>query len=430
MNTESRIEIIPSPRRLINSLRDLGYDTVSAVADIVDNSIEAGATKVVIDVKIDGRESSIRIADNGRGMSPDTLQEAMRYGTEREYDPSALGKFGLGLKTASQSQCREFVVASRANVKANTCAFAWDMEHVEKTNKWEIIRLTPQDIGGTLRGPIQGITGTVVLWKKLDRVLGYKNPDGTWAERNLLSLCRSLEKHLAMVFHRFISGEERGKRLNIFLNDNKIEPWDPFVRGEKRTKKFPPSIFKFNDGAMIGNVMLEPFVLPHKDKFSSPDAFKKASGPKNWNQQQGFYIYRAGRMIQSGGWSGLRTVDEHTKLARVALHFTPVLDDAFKINVAKMHAELPHQLQEQIKSAVNAAVKIAQKAYRAKESSGKVVSGGQSGNLSKRPPATPLKMWTFDEVASILRSSARGAEIPVIDRIIKRVRKTFRGKTR
>lgn len=426
MNDTSRVEVVPSPRRLINSLRDLGYDSTSAVADLVDNSIEAKATEVFIEVHMEGRRSWIRIADNGKGMTPAVLQEAMRYGTEREYGPSDLGKFGLGLKTASQSQCREFIVASRSGERANICAFAWDMEYVERTNRWEILRLAPQDIDDVLCKPLQATEGTAILWKKLDRVFNYKNPDGGWAAKNLLGLCRKLEDHLAMVFHRFISGENDRGHLNIFLNGNKIKPWDPFTRNEAHTKELGPLTFELDDGEARGKVVLEPFVLPPRDKFSSPDAFKKASGPKNWNQQQGFYIYRSGRMIQSGGWSGLRTVDEHSKLARVALHFSPALDDAFKINVAKMHTELPSQLREQIKDATKQVIKIAQETYRAKKPSGRSATGSSSRRDSQ--PTNPLRKWTLDEIATLLRSSARDEEIPTINRVINRVRKTFKEK--
>ena len=90
---------------------------------------------------------------------------------------------------------------------------------------------------------------------------------------------------------------------------------------------------------------MQPYILPTKGEFSSSDAFKRASGPANWNQQQGFYIYRADRMIQSGGWCGIRTRDEHTKLSRIELNFSPILDNAFKINVAKMRVQLPAQLK-------------------------------------------------------------------------------------
>jgi signal transduction histidine kinase len=107
------IEVIPSARRLIRSLRDMGYDFAQAVADIVDNSVEARATVVAIDVEFDGDDSWVRIRDNGKGMKPDELREAMRYGAERVYDTDDLGKFGLGLKTASMSQCECLTISTR-----------------------------------------------------------------------------------------------------------------------------------------------------------------------------------------------------------------------------------------------------------------------------------------------------------------------------
>jgi len=110
-------------------------------------------------------------------------------------------------------------------------------------------------------------------------------------------------------------------------------------------------------------VVVEPFVLPHQEDFSSSDAFRFASGPANWNQQQGFYVYRAGRMIQSGGWSNLRAPDEHTKLARIAVSFPPVLDEAFKINVAKMRVQMPALIREQVREAIGPVVKLAREVY-------------------------------------------------------------------
>src|SRR5215469_10911430 len=133
----SAIEVIPAAKRVIKSLRDLGYDFCQAVADIVDNSIQAGATLVAIDAEFDGDNSWLRIADNGMGMKPETLREAMRYGSTREYDEDDLGKFGFGLKTASMSQCQCLSVASRWNPnRADIAAYSWDLTHIEKTNRW------------------------------------------------------------------------------------------------------------------------------------------------------------------------------------------------------------------------------------------------------------------------------------------------------
>src|SRR5258708_37496277 len=170
-------ELIPSAKRLIKSLRDMGYDFSQAVADVVDNSIEARATIVAIDVEFDGDDSWVRIADNGKGMKPEELREAMRYGAERDYDEDDLGKFGLGLKTASMSQCQCLSVASRWNPeRADIAAYSWDLEHIERTNRWEILPMEKNGQDPAVRQPLKDTTGTVVLWQRLDRILGYKHP--------------------------------------------------------------------------------------------------------------------------------------------------------------------------------------------------------------------------------------------------------------
>jgi hypothetical protein len=125
----------------------------------------------------------------------------------------------------------------------------------------------------------------------------------------------------------------------------------------------PVEIVYDHDGVQ-GRVKIEPFVLPHQHEFSSASAHVAAAGPERWNRQQGFYIYRAERMVQSGGWSTLRTLDEHSKLARVAVSFEPRLDDAFRVNVAKMRVQLPRLLREQMEQAIAPVVKMAQAAYR------------------------------------------------------------------
>lgn len=430
-------EIIPSARRLIKSLRDLGYDFVSAVADLIDNSIEAGASLVEIDVEFDGDDSWVRIADNGKGMTPAELREAMRYGVERKYEKEALGKFGLGLKTASLSQCQRLSVASRTNPdRADITAYCWDLAHIEKTDRWEIIPLVRNYLNPAIRDPLKKSTGTVVLWQRLDRILGYKQPYGEMARKRLLSLCRDMEKHLAMVFHRFLSGAIPKKKIKILINGNPINPWDPFVSSEKKTKELSPVILNIEHDGVSGVIKLEPYVLPHQDDFSSQDAFRQASGPANWNQQQGFYIYRAGRLIQSGGWCRLRTADEHTKLARVALSFSPTLDEAFKINVAKMRVQLPAQIREEIDLAIRPVVKIARDVYdrpssRPSAKSATKPSKGTTGSTAPTPansrqgkeqfPNSDIqRLWTIDEFQFRLNDVAEPEERPIISRVFDR----------
>jgi hypothetical protein len=197
-----------------------------------------------------------------------------------------------------------------------------------------------------------------------------------------------LEEHVAMVFHRFLSGEVRGKRLAIYLNDQKVEPWDPFARKEA-TRRLESRPFRLEGEKGKGDVVVEPFVLPHQSKFSTSEAFNRASGPKKWNLQQGFYIYRADRMIQSGGWCGLRAVDEHKKLSRIAISFNPKLDTEFKINVPKMRVLLPGAIRDDIEKFIAPALKMADDVYRkgkAKEPASQGASPASSGSPPPQPP--------------------------------------------
>jgi Histidine kinase-, DNA gyrase B-, and HSP90-like ATPase len=426
-------EVIPSARRLINSLRDMGYDFAQAVADVVDNSIEASASLVAIDVEFDGDDSFVRIADNGKGMTADELREAMRYGAEREYDEDDLGKFGLGLKTASMSQCQRLSVASRWNRnRADIAAYAWDLDHIDRTNRWEILPLEANRIGPAIRKLLKDTTGTVVLWQRLDRILGYKHPYGENARKRLFQTCRDIEVHLGMVFQRFLTGKAHRKKLKLMLNGNEVVPWDAFCESEAKTRELQPVTLLLEHEGVSGEVLLQPYILPHQDDFSSPDAFRLASGPANWNQQQGFYIYRAGRMIQSGGWSHLRAPDEHTKLARIAVSFPPKLDDAFKINVAKMRVQMPAQIREAVREAIGPVIKLAREVYDRKAAKNSPAGTTPRGNaeigghhLTEKPAKSAARSdgWTFAQFARVLRGFANKRELPTIDEVLQRMRR-------
>jgi Histidine kinase-, DNA gyrase B-, and HSP90-like ATPase len=385
-------EIIPSARRMIRSQRDLGYEFAAAVADLVDNSIEAKASTVRINVEWAGAASFVMIADNGEGMAPDELKEALRFGSDRDYDETDLGKFGLGLKTASLSQCLRVTVATRRNPdRADICAYCWDVEHVESTNRWEILGVKSVDLPLQARLHLKETTGTVVIWERLDRLLGYKYPDGEFAKKQLFGLIREMEDHAAMVFHRFLAGEVRGRRLAIYVNENKVMPWDPFARAEEFTKSLEAKVFPIEGVRGKNGVVVEPYVLPPESKFSSKEAHIRATGPKKWNAQQGFYIYRADRMIQSGGWCGLRAIDEHRKLSRIAVSFNPKLDEEFKINVPKMRVSLPSVIKEEIEKWIKPAVKMAEDVYRG---SGRASPPAPSPN---RPPVSPPPTAPVDQ---------------------------------
>lgn len=435
----SKSELIPSARRLITSLRDIGYDFPSAVADIVDNAVEAGATNIAVDIDFDGDRSFVRIADNGCGMNPERIREALRFGSTSSYGERSLGRFGLGLKTASLSQCRRLTVASRTQDSRRVIhAYAWDLDHVAQSDRWEIVDVSRDSCASNARVPLAEQAGTVVMWERLDRILGFKNPYGGFAKRRLEVMCADLQEHLAMIFHRYLEGGSGRRKLRIKINGRPVNAWDPFARGEAGTLVMPPSALTYRGDGISGEIRVQPYVLPHQDRFSSPAAHAAAAGPQKWNRQQGFYIYRADRMIQAGGWSGIRTLDEHLKLARVALSFEPRLDEAFKINVAKMRVQLPQQLREDFEKVVAPALRAAQAAYRSQrppakgESALRATLSSQrqeqqpaavNGKVIQRPATdTSMRLWTVDQFRREVDKIAWPEERAVVSNVFNRLK--------
>jgi hypothetical protein len=359
----SYINVAPSAARLTESLRDIGYEFPTAVADIVDNCVAAGATRVEVEVRFDGSDSWVSIADDGVGMSVHGLAEALRYGSRREYGRGDLGRYGLGLKTASFSQCRSVTVVSQARGSGRTAARTMDLDTVVEWDDWVVISPGADEHVSRARELISGTGGTVVVWRKLDRVLPEKRPEGGWARRRIESMAARAAEHLGMVFHRFIEGDT-GEPLVITVNGVKVEPWNPFAPDEPATATLPVQRFEISVGECTGTVGLRCYVLPSRDRFSSPTEFDRLSGPSNWNRQQGLYIYRAGRLVQWGGWGGIRGIDEHTKLARAAVEFDADLDLAFNINVAKMRVTIPYQLRQLLERPINELCIRAEASYR------------------------------------------------------------------
>lgn len=356
--------VIPSARRLMASLRDIGYDLPAAIADIVDNSIDADALTVRIDMVHAGPESHIRIADDGVGMTERELDEAMRYGSRRTYGDDDLGHFGLGLKTASLSQCRRLTVASRSTSRGRIQIRRWDLDRVAARDAWELERLTPSECPPHLLEPLAEGSGTVVLWDHLDRVMAYRRPDGEAARAAIERAEQETEEHLAMVFHRFLAGQVSGPSLDILLNGSGILAWDPFATHEPMTQRLPRQALHLEHDGERHTVSVQPYVLPNQHHFSTPAAHAAASGPKMWNRQQGLYIYRHDRLIQSGGWNRLRTMDEHSKLARVALDIPTDADAAFQANVSKMTVTLPDELRPTLRALLAGVIGRAQDTYR------------------------------------------------------------------
>ena len=375
-------EVRPSAARLIGSLRDIGYDFTTAIADLVDNAIEAGAGHVQIDLRYQGAGSSVTILDDGDGMTESEINEALRFGSMRTYGDDDLGRYGLGLKTASLSQCRRLTVLSRRSAQRNRVAVRQlDLSRIERTDRWEVIE--PERIGNLDRAAhrLRQGPGTAVVWEDLDRVFDGTDPEGGWGKRRLARLATQLETYLGMVFHRFLAGQvENREPLHISVNGDKIRAWDPFAPGEA-TAELLPLRWEIATPTGSENVHLRRVVLPPREQFSSPDEFERMAGPAKWNRQQGLYIYRSNRLIQGGGWAGIRTIDEHTKLARASLDFPSSLDELFHVNVAKMRVAVPPDVRRMLEAPVHELCREADAIYRPDAASR---SGSSSDPISGR----------------------------------------------
>jgi hypothetical protein len=376
MGSGGWVDVTPSASRLTSSLRDIGYDFVSAIADIVDNSVSAGACHIDILIEFEGSRSRVIIGDDGCGMTEARLNEALRFGSQRDYGTRDLGRFGLGLKTASISQYRRLTVVTRhAPRYRRLAALTLDLDRIERTDRWVV--WDPWDTEPVQRSLewLDRSPGTVVVWEMLDRVLPAKQPDGSWAKRKLDGLAERTTEYLGMVFHRFIEGVATDETITISVNGEKVAPWNPFAPDEGARQVLPESTFEVVAGDRVGSIRFRPVVLPNRDRFSSPEAFERLGGLRRWNRQQGLYIYRADRMIQSGGWSGMRAVDEHTKLARAAVDFSPDLDTLFRINVAKMRVTVPAEIRSLVDRPIHDLCHRADSVYRR----------GNAGQRSSRP---------------------------------------------
>ena len=309
-------ENIPVASTLMGSLRSMGYSFESAVADVIDNSISAHATFVKVLFPTNPFEPiAVGILDDGEGMSDEKLFEAMRYGSmasEAERDEDDLGRFGMGMKAASLSQCRNLTVVSYS--KGKRSAYTWDYDYIQKKQKWIIQELTSQEID---RLPyVSQITkqakGTLVIWRDFD-VLS-KSSDGQVYE-TLVDLMTSLDKALALIFHRFLSATGSAK-LKIQINNQGVKPLDPFLECHPKTSSKKERTIAINDSEGVERLIhVKPFVLPFATDLSDNDK-KLIGGIENLRAKQGFYVYRNNRLIIWGTWFGMKQRAELTKNAR------------------------------------------------------------------------------------------------------------------
>ena len=352
-NSKTReVDATPYAASLIEGHRDFGYNLETALADIIDNAITAGARTVKLNADTVASKPWIALADDGSGMTETELVEAMRLGSKNPTDDREtedLGRFGLGLKSASFSQCRRLTVVTRQDGRTS-CA-RWDLDRVANRNDWYLELVDNPD------HDLLGETGTVVIWENLDRLSGGFTQDDVKRTEYMNSELSRAERHLRLVFHRFLEGAR--PRLELSLNGRPLNPIDPMATLHAATQKAPEEVLELHQG----DVRIRCHTLPHH-KHMSREEWEEIGGPDGHLKSQGLYIYREKRLIIAGGWLGLVRQTELTKLCRIALDIPNTMDAEWKIDVKKASAQLPPKVRERLKKVIERFVGTSKRTYR------------------------------------------------------------------
>lgn len=364
---------------LMESLRSMGYTLETALADVIDNSIAAGARHISVRFLWAGGNPWIAIMDDGRGMAHSALVEAMRFGSTsptliRETDD--LGRFGLGMKTASISQCRLLTVVSLVEKKLSGCC--WDMEHLANQTRqnWEILVHTEKSLKASaviaplLEDLVAWKSGTVVCWETIDGMFPDKD-----AGRSEVRFSDSMDRartHLELVFHRFLSPDPGRAAIKMDFNGSALRAFDPFGPKHPARQELPQEDIVINGES----ILVQPYVLPHHSKIPQSD-YDAFGGEEGYLQSQGFYLYRNRRLIVKGTWFRLIRKEVLNKLVRVRVDIPNSLDALWRIDVKKAEADPPETVLRELRKLVNRIAGIGQRVYTkraARMQSGPLVS--------------------------------------------------------
>jgi hypothetical protein len=348
-------ELQPSPSSLLESLRDIGYSIDTAMADVIDNSITAGAKTITIRFDWNDSEPWLSITDDGIGMSYLEVLHAMKLGSNsplEERQENDLGRFGLGLKTASFSQCRQLTVISKKDDAIT--AMEWDLDLVldSASDGWRIKVLNDEDVSKikVLSSLYPSFSsqehGTIILWRKLDRLDNFDS--SVIREKKLNQLLGIARNHIEVTFHRFLNKSKGKKALQILFNGDQLVANDPFNQSSNATIELPEQSIYVDGKKMI----VQPYVLPHYSKVSKEE-YQKYAGGSGYLHNQGFYVYRNQRLIIKNTWFRLLAKDELTKLIRVRIDIPNTLDHVWKIDVKKSHASPPESVKNQLRQIIS-----------------------------------------------------------------------------
>ena len=351
----------PNPAALMQSLRAFGYDISTAIADLIDNSITARATKISVQFDWNQGNPWIAVIDNGQGMSENSLFNAMKPGSKNpleERTANDLGRFGLGLKTASLSQCKRLTVASKEKDGKNVNIRCWDLDLVTSEKAWVLLKKATPEAQKLIDLHFEKYDfGTIVIWEKIDKIIPEAYRNNEEYQQAFLMYAKVVKDHIAVVFSSYMRGQDK---ILFELNGRPIEMWDPFMSDNPLTTRLPTESLYVNGK----EVKVKTYILPHQSKLS-PTEFSHNAGLHGWTAQQGFYIFRNNRLIVSGEWllSGMEKLEQY-RLARIRIDIGNETDSEWSIDVRKSTAVPPISIQKEIRRIALAAQRESSKIYR------------------------------------------------------------------
>ena len=425
---ELELELVPSPSRLVESLRDTGYTYQAAFADIVDNSIAAESTRIEVDIQESVFDNGVTVAfyDNGIGMDEVAIVNAMKYGSEKRASPKSLGKFGMGLKTASTAFCRKLTVISKRDNQFH--AKCWDINSIKQHDKWLLLSPPLAEYAAQIEKlnqiAVNG-SGTVVIWEDVDRLVTNSGSDlGTAAIKHLIS---DIRDHLSATFGKFLIGREYFKKyqsdqannadVQIFINGDLIIGWDPTGKFLNSPEEPDRVLIERNVHKVVlaegksAKFELNGYVLPNKNKMTE----EEERSVRFSNDNQGFYIYREDRLIIGGGWPHrLFSQDSHTNLLRVELNFDHELDEYFEIDIRKSKVNFPLKIRSTLKEALAPWRNQAQNRYRTNKEYPPKTNG--------EPPSSEVDHQSSSRAIQLQQTNTGKVEVLSVDRESSRIR--------
>jgi hypothetical protein len=379
-----RLAVIQTGQAL-ESLRDSGHSLPTALGEVVDNSIEAKANNITIqleeEIARDGKKHVHRIAivDDGAGMDPDTLHHYLVIGYSSRYmRTDTIGKYGVGAKLAALNFGRRIDVWSRDNARADWLHVYFDLDEAIQAEKLgQEVGLeppTPKQLPQHFRDLMPSATGTLVVWSRVDRL-----EEGRHAV-NFDELRVELERELSRIFRYFIDGG-----IKIKVNDNELLAHDPLMRmegtwadhvltrektGEKRSKARREVVDHFaatligDDEIKVGRskarllVTLYPREVVRKRGMGGDKLAKELRVPENQGsisfvrKNREVSYTNVPRILPSG------TLDPD-RFIGIEVSFNPDLDDFFGIRNVKRGVEPHGLLRDQIRGLLARHIPIA-----------------------------------------------------------------------